>query len=77
MQREVGVDTDDWDIALKTPCRPQTLFYLVRSETVRPWNLVLFAETGHLALATLHANNANQASTGSSTFSQKNESNSC
>ena len=63
MQREVGVDTDDWDIALKNSLRQAPNVILlgeIRDRKTMEFG-VQFAETGHLALATLHANNANQA----------------
>ena len=62
-QREVGLDTDSWDNALKNTLRqaPDVIMIgEVRSrETME--HAVAFAETGHLVLCTLHANNANQA----------------
>ncbi len=62
-QREVGIDTESFDIALKNTLRQAPDVILigeVRSrETME--NAIVFAETGHLCLATLHANNANQA----------------
>jgi len=63
MQREVGVDTDDWDIALKNTLRQAPDVILlgeIRDRETMEF-AIQFAETGHLALATLHANNANQA----------------
>jgi twitching motility protein PilU len=63
MQREVGVDTDDWGIALKNTLRqaPDVIMLgEIRDRETMEFGLQ-FAETGHLALATLHANNANQA----------------
>jgi len=63
MQREVGVDTDDWGIALKNSMRQAPNVILlgeIRDRETMSYG-VQFAETGHLALATLHANNANQA----------------
>ena len=63
MQREVGVDTDDWDIALKNTLRQTPDVILlgeIRDRETMEFG-VAFAETGHLAMATLHANNANQA----------------
>ena len=63
MQREVGVDTDDWDIALKNTLRQAPDVILlgeIRSRETMEF-AIAFAETGHLAMATLHANNANQA----------------
>lgn len=63
MQREVGVDTDDWEIALKNTLRQAPDVILlgeIRDRKTMEFG-IQFAETGHLALATLHANNANQA----------------
>ena len=62
-QREVGVDTESFDIALKNTLRqaPDVIMLgEVRSRETMDYALA-FAETGHLALCTLHANNANQA----------------
>ncbi len=62
-QREVGVDTDDWDIALKNTLRQAPDVILlgeIRDRKTMEYGIA-FAETGHLAMATLHANNANQA----------------
>ncbi len=62
-QREVGVDTKSFDAALKNALRQKPDVILVgeiRDATVMEHALNI-AETGHLALATLHANNANQA----------------
>ena len=62
-QREVGIDTESFEIALKKTLRQAPDVILigeVRSrETME--NAIAFAETGHLCLCTLHANNANQA----------------
>ncbi len=62
-QREVGVDTDSFEVALKNTLRqaPDVIMIgEVRSrETME--HALTFAETGHLCLCTLHANNANQA----------------
>ena len=62
-QREIGVDTDDWGIALKNSLRQAPNVILMGEirdrETME--HAVAFAETGHLCLATLHASNANQA----------------
>jgi twitching motility protein PilU len=62
-QREVGIDTDSFEIALKNMLRqaPDVIMIgEVRSrETME--HAITFAETGHLCLCTLHANNANQA----------------
>lgn len=63
MQREVGIDTEDWDIALKNSLRQAPDVILlgeIRDRRTMEFG-IQFAETGHLALATLHANNANQA----------------
>jgi twitching motility protein PilU len=62
-QREVGIDTVDWEAALKNALRQApdvVLMGEVRDR--RTMELaVAFAETGHLCMATLHANSANQA----------------
>jgi twitching motility protein PilU len=62
-QREVGIDTDSFEVALKNMLRqaPDVIMIgEVRSrETME--HAITFAETGHLCLCTLHANNANQA----------------
>ena len=63
MQREVGVDTDGWEIALKNTLRQAPDVILlgeIRDRETMEFGLA-FAETGHLAMATLHANSANQA----------------
>jgi twitching motility protein PilU len=62
-QREVGVDTDSWEAALKNTLRQAPDVILIgeiRDREVME-HAVAFAETGHLALGTLHANNSNQA----------------
>ncbi|WP_321349984.1 PilT/PilU family type 4a pilus ATPase [Halopseudomonas oceani] len=62
-QREVGIDTDSFEVALKNTLRQAPDVILigeVRSKETMD-HAVAFAETGHLCLATLHANNANQA----------------
>ena len=62
-QREVGVDTDSWETALKNTLRQAPDVILIgeiRDMEVME-HAVAFAETGHLALGTLHANNSNQA----------------
>jgi len=62
-QREVGMDTDDWDIALKNTLRQAPDVILlgeIRDRETMEFGIA-FAETGHLAMATLHANSANQA----------------
>jgi twitching motility protein PilU len=62
-QREVGVDTDDWHAALKNTLRQAPDVILIGEirdrETME--HAIAFAETGHLCLATLHANSSNQA----------------
>ncbi|MDD4881291.1 MAG: PilT/PilU family type 4a pilus ATPase [Gallionellaceae bacterium] len=63
MQREVGVDTDNWFAALKNTLRQAPDVILIgeiRDRDGMDYGIA-FAETGHLCLATLHANNANQA----------------
>jgi twitching motility protein PilU len=61
--REVGVDTDSWELALKNTLRQAPDVILIGEirdhETME--HAVAFAETGHLCLGTLHANSANQA----------------
>jgi twitching motility protein PilU len=62
-QREVGVDTDSWEVALMNTLRQAPDVILmgeIRSRETMEY-AVQFAETGHLCLATLHANNSNQA----------------
>jgi twitching motility protein PilU len=62
-QREVGVDTDSWQAALKNTLRKAPDVILIgeiRDMEVME-HAIAFAETGHLALGTLHANNSNQA----------------
>ncbi|WP_028292255.1 PilT/PilU family type 4a pilus ATPase [Oceanobacter kriegii] len=62
-QREVGLDTESFDVALKNALRqaPDVIMIgEVRSPDIME-KAITFAETGHLCLATLHANNANQA----------------
>ena len=63
MQREVGVDTESWEEALHNSLRqaPDVIVLgEIRNKQIMDFG-VEFAQTGHLALATLHANNANQA----------------
>ena len=62
-QREVGVDTDSFDAALKNTLRQAPDVILIGEIRARETMeyAVQFAETGHLCLATLHANSANQA----------------
>ena len=62
-QREVGVDTDSWEAALKNTLRQAPDVILIgeiRDREVME-HAIAFAETGHLAMGTLHANNSNQA----------------
>jgi twitching motility protein PilU len=62
-QREVGVDTDSWHAALKNTLRQAPDVILIgeiRDRETMDY-AIAFAETGHLAMATLHANSANQA----------------
>lgn len=62
-QREIGLDTDSWDAALMNALRQApdvVLMGEIRSRETMELALN-FSETGHLCLATLHANNANQA----------------
>ena len=62
-QREVGIDTESYDVALKNTLRQAPDVILIgevrHKETME--QAIAFAETGHLCLTTLHANNANQA----------------
>ena len=62
-QREVGIDTESFDIALKNTLRQAPDVILIGEVRTRETmeNAIAFAETGHLCLCTLHANNANQA----------------
>ena len=62
-QREVGLDTESFEVALRNTLRqaPDVIMIgEVRTKATMDY-AVTFAETGHLCLATLHANNANQA----------------
>ncbi len=62
-QREVGVDTDSWMSALKNTLRQAPDVILIgeiRDRETMDY-AIAFAETGHLCMATLHANSANQA----------------
>ena len=62
-QREVGVDTESWHAALKNTLRQAPDVILIgeiRDRETMDY-AIAFAETGHLCLATLHANSANQA----------------
>jgi twitching motility protein PilU len=62
-QREVGIDTDSWDNALKNTLRQAPDVIMIGEIRTREGmdHAIAFAETGHLVLCTLHANNANQA----------------
>ncbi|MCP5235335.1 MAG: PilT/PilU family type 4a pilus ATPase [Zoogloeaceae bacterium] len=62
-QREIGIDSDSWEVALKNTLRQAPDVILmgeIRDRETMDY-AVAFAETGHLCLATLHANSANQA----------------
>lgn len=62
-QREVGLDTESYDVALKNSLRQAPDMILIgeiRTRSTMEYAMA-FAETGHLCMATLHANNANQA----------------
>ncbi|WP_435750023.1 PilT/PilU family type 4a pilus ATPase, partial [Thauera sp. AutoDN2] len=62
-QREVGIDTENWEAALKNTLRQAPDVILmgeIRDRETMDY-AIAFAETGHLCLATLHANSANQA----------------
>ncbi len=63
MQREIGVDTKSWEAALKNTLRQAPdVIVLGEIRDAEIMNYALeFSQTGHLALATLHANNSNQA----------------
>ncbi|MCX7106537.1 MAG: PilT/PilU family type 4a pilus ATPase [Methylococcales bacterium] len=62
-QREVGIDTASYEVALKNTLRQAPDVILIGEIRTRETmqNAITFAETGHLCLSTLHANNANQA----------------
>ncbi len=62
-QREVGIDTLTWDAALKNTLRqaPDVILMGEIRDRETMQHAVAFAETGHLCMATLHANSANQA----------------
>jgi twitching motility protein PilU len=62
-QREVGVDTESYEIALKNTLRQAPDVIMIGEVRTRETmeHALTFAETGHLCLCTLHANNANQA----------------
>ena len=62
-QREVGVDTETWEAALKNTLRqaPDVILIGEIRERDTMEHAIAFAETGHLCLGTLHANSTNQA----------------
>lgn len=62
-QREVGLDTDSWEAALKNSLRqaPDVILMGEIRDRETMEHALAFAETGHLCLATLHASSANQA----------------
>ncbi len=62
-QREVGVDTDTWESALKNTLRQAPDVILIGEIRDRETmdHAIAFAETGHLCMGTLHANSSNQA----------------
>lgn len=62
-QREVGIDTESYEVALKNTLRQAPDVILIGEIRTRETmqHAITFAETGHLCLSTLHANNANQA----------------
>jgi twitching motility protein PilU len=62
-QREVGIDTDSWENALKNTLRQAPDVIMIGEVRTREGmdHAIAFAETGHLVLCTLHANNANGA----------------
>jgi twitching motility protein PilU len=61
--REVGVDTENWGVALKNTLRqaPDVIMIGEIRDRETMEHAVAFAETGHLCVATLHSNSANQA----------------
>src|SRR5690606_11838825 len=61
--REVGVDTESWEVALQNTLRqaPDVIMIGEIRDRETMEHAVAFAETGHLCLATLHSNSANQA----------------
>ncbi len=62
-QREVGLDTDSWEAALKNTLRqaPDVILMGEVRDRETMEHAIAFAETGHLCMCTLHANSANQA----------------
>jgi len=62
-QREIGLDAESWEIALKNTLRqaPDVILMGEIRDAESMEHAIAFAETGHLCMATLHANSANQA----------------
>ena len=62
-QREVGLDTESWEAALKNTLRqaPDVILMGEIRDRETMEHAIAFSETGHLCMATLHANSANQA----------------
>ena len=62
-QRDIGLDTEDWGVALKNAVRqaPDVIQIGEIRDRETMDHAIAFAETGHLCLATLHANSSNQA----------------
>ena len=62
-QRELGLDTESWEAALKNTLRqaPDVILMGEIRDRETMEHAIAFAETGHLCMATLHANSANQA----------------
>ena len=62
-QREIGIDTDGWEQALKNTLRqaPDVILMGEIRDRETMEHAIQFSETGHLCMATLHANSANQA----------------
>jgi twitching motility protein PilU len=62
-QREIGVDTDDWETALKNTLRqaPDVIMIGEIRDRETMEHAIAFAETGHLCMGSLHANSTNQA----------------
>ncbi len=62
-QREIGIDTDTWEAALKNTLRqaPDVILMGEIRDRETMDHAIAFAETGHLCMATLHANSTNQA----------------
>ena len=62
-QRELGLDTDSWEAALKNTLRqaPDVILMGEIRDRETMEHAIAFSETGHLCMATLHANSANQA----------------